>query len=212
MEVRPIQKWEIEPWLLFKHYAKRMPSISYAFGLYENKCLIGVCCFGLGGNTGNNMIGGYNTLELQRLCVNDDAPKNSSSFLVGNALKMLPSPMIIVSYADQNVGHVGYIYQATNWIYTGLSGTDHEFLKDGRTYHRKGLFDRYGTGSVSFLEKKGFVPIKQEPKHRYFYLIGNRREKRKMMAVLPHERLPYPKGDTRRYDASFNVQTQSVMF
>ncbi len=29
--------------------------------------------------------------------------------------------MIIVSYADTSQNHHGYIYQATNWIYTGLT-------------------------------------------------------------------------------------------
>ena len=39
---------------------------------------------------------------------------------VSKCLKLLPRPMIIVSYSDTRQGHNGYIYQATNWIYTGL--------------------------------------------------------------------------------------------
>ena len=37
------------------------------------------------------------------------------------SLNLLPKPQAIVSYADTSQGHHGYIYQATNWIYTGLS-------------------------------------------------------------------------------------------
>jgi hypothetical protein len=33
-------------WLLNKHYAKRIPSISYAFGLYDGIILIGIMTIG----------------------------------------------------------------------------------------------------------------------------------------------------------------------
>jgi len=45
-------------------------------------------------------------------------------------------------------------------------------------------------------------------KHRYFYFIGNKRDKKKMMAELPYESQPYPKGDNKRYDASYQPTTQ----
>lgn len=35
LHVKPIKSFECREWLLNKHYAKRMPSISYAFGLYR---------------------------------------------------------------------------------------------------------------------------------------------------------------------------------
>ena len=47
MKVLPINTFEVEPWLLEKHYAKRLPMIMYAFGLYEGNKLIGVVTYGL---------------------------------------------------------------------------------------------------------------------------------------------------------------------
>ena len=41
--IKPSETYE---WLLYKHYARRIPSISYAFGLYYNSELIGICTFG----------------------------------------------------------------------------------------------------------------------------------------------------------------------
>ena len=32
-------------WLLKRHYAKRLPNIIYAFGLYKDGFLYGVCTF-----------------------------------------------------------------------------------------------------------------------------------------------------------------------
>ena len=45
-QVKPIDTFECKDWLLNKHYAKRMCSISYAFGLYIDSVLCGVCTFG----------------------------------------------------------------------------------------------------------------------------------------------------------------------
>ena len=137
--VRPIKKAECKPWLLKKHYARRMPSIMYAFGLYDNNELVGVCTYGMTANSKlNELIKNVTCLELNRLCV-ESKEKNASSFLVGNSLKALPRPTVVISYADTKQNHIGYIYQATNWIYTGLGKGDYEFLKNGRQYHRKNI-------------------------------------------------------------------------
>jgi len=44
--VQSIKPPETYDWLKNKHYAKRIPSISYALGLYDDKILIGICTFG----------------------------------------------------------------------------------------------------------------------------------------------------------------------
>ena len=46
MKVLPIKPFEAEPWILKKHYAKRMPQIIYAFGLYDTR-LVGIVTYGL---------------------------------------------------------------------------------------------------------------------------------------------------------------------
>ena len=124
MEVKPLKNFEVEPWLLEKHYAKRIPQLMFCFGLYDPQ-LIGVVtygippspslCMGICGQEYSNKV-----LELNRLCLLDN-DKNQASFLVAHSIKQLPKPSIIVSYADTEHGHVGYVYQATNFIYTGLS-------------------------------------------------------------------------------------------
>ena len=125
MKVLPIQSFEVEPWLLHKHYAKRIPSISYAFGLYEDFVLVGVCTYGTPSSATlrDGIAGPENAkyvLELNRLCLDTDK-KNAASSLVGRSLQMLPKPSIVVSYADTQQEHVGYVYQACNFMYTGLS-------------------------------------------------------------------------------------------
>lgn len=193
--VRRITYQEAKPFIMNIHYARRMPSINYAFGLFEGGMLIGVVtygipasyplCIGLAGKKNQ-----YNVMELNRLVIlpgyNGD---NRASFLVGNSLKMLPNYTFVVSYADTAWTHVGYIYQATNFLYTGMSA------KRNDTYQPGGLHPRaYNKDKHSNLKQT------RSQKHRYVYLVGNRREKRQMRKELKYPILPYPKGDEKRYD------------
>ncbi len=46
-KVESIKKSICNEWLLYKHYAKRLPmAIEYSFGLFKNNILNGVCVFG----------------------------------------------------------------------------------------------------------------------------------------------------------------------
>ena len=54
--------------------------------------------------------------------INEGFERNTLSWFVGQALKLLEiEDLIIVSYADSGMKHCGYIYKATNWIYTGAT-------------------------------------------------------------------------------------------
>ena len=207
--VKEIPKQETYEWLLYKHYAHRIPGIIiYAFGLFDkNNNVLGVCTFGLGANNSlNHIIENYTCLELNRLVINDELPRNTLSFFVSQSLKLLPSPAIIISYSDTGKNHHGYIYQATNWIYTGLGCGDTEFIKDGKTWHRKHLYDIFGTGNIKNAIKHGYQPIKVAPKHRYLMFLGNKKQKKEMIELLKWEILPYPKGDNSNYDASYEIK------
>ena len=200
-KVLPIKSEETYDWLLNKHYAKRIPSISWAFGLYEDGILVGVVCYGTPaspslviGVCGEEHL--YKVIELNRLVLNDDLPKNSASFLVGASLRMLPKPKIVVSYADTGRGHIGYIYQACNFIYTGLTvaRTDID-TGDKHSRHYKKDCD-YSKRKI------------RTQKHRYIYFVGCN----KLRAKLNYPILPYPKGDNQRYDASYKPKTQGILF
>ena len=155
-------------------------------------------------------------LELTRLCVEDNAEPNSRSFLIARSFELLPKPVILVSYADTGQNHVGYIYQATNWIYTGMSaGFKDVRVRGFENMHHASVEDsvfrgddtdkpdstklealtaRYGADNIYYEERSR--------KHRYIMFLGDKRFKRKMMASLKYPVLPYPKGESLRYDAS----------
>ena len=47
IRIESIKQEECKDWLLNKHYARRMCSISFSFGLYIDNILSGVCTFGM---------------------------------------------------------------------------------------------------------------------------------------------------------------------
>lgn len=241
--IRSIDTAQCKEWLLYKHYAKRIPPISFSFGLYTKDLILqGICTFGtppIQMNSGHCIFNegdirlekdtnnfSVETLELNRLCVNDGLEKNTTSFFVSGCLAMLPKPMCIVSFADQNQNHHGYIYQATNWIYTGMGekgGKMVNFVMNGREYHGRGISeeqmkrDRYKYDDSKTLQENwilngGEIIDLSKGKHRYLMFLGNKKQKEEMKKKLKYEILPYPKGQNDRYDASYNTNVQGLLF
>jgi hypothetical protein len=202
MTVLPIKPEEAYPWILQKHYAKRVPQISYAFGLYEDKQLKGVVTYGMPASPFicMHLCGPEyrdHVIELNRLCLQDNK-KNEASFLVANSLKLLPKPKIVVSYADMGIGHIGYVYQACNFLFTGLSADRVDKISSDNKHSRHA--------------KDATQKIRRSRKYRYVYFVGSKQDKKKFVNLLRYEVLPYPKGDNKKYDAGGQVMTQPLLF
>ena len=161
-----------------------MPSISYAYGLYKKNNLIGIIsygspvspslCKGIAGENNRSLV-----LELNRLVLKNNE-KNQASMLIGASLRLLPKPKIIVSYADTAQNHLGVVYQATNFMFTGTTKPRTDMAgKDGK-HSRHHLGDR---------TKR----VYRSAKHRYVYILGNKKDKRRLMKDFNYEVMPYPK-------------------
>lgn len=215
--VKSIKKRETHDWLLNKHYAKAIPSISYAFGLYENSKLVGVCCYGNGAvNLAGSIVPKHKDkkhYELNRL-VTEELPKNALSYFVSKTMKKINKPSVLVSYADGNQGHNGYIYQATNWIYTGITGTEKKYYdtRNGKRLHSHTVVDIYGSRSKEKLPE--FIEVVDElvGKHRYVFFNGSKTFKNDCELFMRYKELPYPKGENENYDASYKPQTQATLW
>ena len=217
MRVQPIKNIEVEPWLLEKHYAKRIPQIMFAFGLYVEEVLTGVITYGIPASPSLCMgICGVEhseqVLELNRICLMNNK-NNEASYLVAHSIKQLPKPSIIVSYADTEHGHVGYVYQATNFLYTGLSANRVDWTIKGQEHkHSKTISD--GMSLETMKEKYGddFYYVQRSRKHRYIYFHADKKYKKMLESKLKYAIEPYPKGDSRRYDSGGNVFIQMNLF
>ncbi|MCH7568423.1 MAG: hypothetical protein IIA87_03295 [Nanoarchaeota archaeon] len=203
-----IRSKECYPWLLKIHYAKRIPNIVYAFGLFKEKRHVGVITFGYPpAPTEQKLWRPFNLMELNRLVVKEDLNKNALSYFVSQSLNMLPRPSVIISYADIDYNHSGYIYQATNWIYTGIGskGTKRFIMKDGKERHSRHLH---------LIKEELIKEIKISiGKHRYFYFLGNKKDKENMKEMLlkRYEILSYPKAVNKRYEIINKISHQSQL-
>ena len=84
-------------------------------------------------------------------------------------------------------------------MYTGTGEGKRVYIKDGKEYHRKSAYSM-GIKTIKDAEERGFVYHKGKPKHRYLYIIGDKRQKKQMIKQIKYPILPYPKGDNTNYD------------
>ena len=221
--VKSVTSNQCKEWLLKKHYLKRMTSFTYSFGLFENNILVGVLTFGnavpiymkksLFGEKYMDIV-----YELNRLCTNDNLDKNANSYFISEAFKLLPKPLIIVSYADKSVGHNGYIYQATNFMFTGESHTQLDWKLKGKEHiHSRTLMDEFAfeNNRVEKLKEKygdDLYQVKREPKYRYVYVIADKNTKKEIMKHKLFELKEYPKGENIRYNSEYKPIIQTQLF
>ena len=116
-------------------------------------------------------------LELRRLCLIDETPKNAESYFVGRTLRWLRQNTdweFVISYADEEQGHKGVIYKASNFKYLGKTSSGKKLEVDGKSFHIRTLsmLDRpYGVEINRRYKAKddGVKVIETLPKNIYTY-------------------------------------------
>lgn len=192
MKVKQISYKEAVDFLLPKHYSGRIPSIHKAFGWFDGDVLKAVItygkpaspslCRGVCGDQYKDVV-----WELNRMCRMEDLKAPLSSF-VSQTLKQM-KPSIIVSYSDTAMNHRGYVYQASNFIYTGCTKerTD-KYTADGK--HSR----HYNNAEQGKYRKV------RSSKHRYIYFCGNKKQVKEWKSQLKYPVYEsFPKGDNSYY-------------
>ena len=134
-----------------------------------------------------------NVIELTRLWVDDSVPKNGESYLIGNTLKHCGKE-IVVSYADTEQNHLGIVYQATNWLYSGLSAKRTNWTIEGVDKHCQTIADKYTAKEIRELYGDRFSLQPRSRKHRYIYINADKRRKKELIAQLKYKLEAYPKN------------------
>lgn len=201
--VQEVEKKTAQDISIKNHYLHRKAPCMQAFGLFDrtkNDEIVGILLFGV--SASSTLLKGIcgpdeakNVIELTRLWIEDGTPKNTESFFIGQAITKCCRE-VIVSFAQIDAGHVGTVYQATNWIYTGLSSKfkDPQHLGEFKGQHHTGW--AHGMSNQEIRDKWGdLVEFRERPrKHRYIYLnCDNKRRKKELMKKLRYKILAYPK-------------------
>lgn len=134
----------VEKW----HYSRSLNGVkhSFLFGIVSPR-LLGCAVFGPMATTSWKKYGASeaDVIELRRLALSDECPKNSESRFIGWCIRSLrgTSAKVLVSYADPAHGHSGTIYRALGFDEVGKTNPDYGWEYEGRVYHSRAPRTKY---------------------------------------------------------------------
>ena len=187
------------------HYAKAIPINTFGYSVFnDNNEWCGVALFGTGASP---QIGKqYNlsqgqVIEFVRMALNGKQYKTSK--VLGKSIKLikkdLPLVKLIVSYADQEQGHNGIIYQATNWHYLGEVKSPP--IIEGK--HNKSMGGSIGAArKILGREPNVYLP---KPKHKYLYPLD-----KSLIPLCKSLSKPYPKQAVEVHKLNSSQSSEKV--
>ena len=188
------------------HYSHSWTSCKYALSLIKKQSIVGVATYGfpVGRNAAlsvSPLVDEGEVLELTRLWVSDSEGKNTESWFLGQTFRWLKQNdnkvKVLLSYSDPNAGHVGIIYQATNWLYQGRNSDDRWYRINKELLHPRTVYSRFGTRAVDELNKMESIKtveiVEVERKYRYLYILAGKRERKRIIDSLYRKPLRYEK-------------------
>lgn len=140
--VKLVERQAVRDFIEKHHYSHNINGLmsSYCFGMYDQEDeMVGAMIYGkLGMANAWKKYGSSidEVMELRRLVLVDDTPKNSESYFIGRTLRWLKANTevkTIVSYADPNYGHSGVIYRATNFEHVGMTASGKVIIWGGKS-------------------------------------------------------------------------------
>ena len=177
------------------HYAVISPPITkLALGLFHGGRLVGVALWGYGVRPKHTLKKLFPSLEvkeyleLNRLCVLDEMPRNTETQFLGMMVQYIkhecPHVKVLYSWADGLRGKPGYIYQAANFLYGGFIWSQFYATKDGEVVHPRLLITRYGTRKKAFTKSLGLVKI-HGYQFRYCRFLCSHGERKRLLRESP---------------------------
>jgi len=187
-------KYAVQHW----HYSRSLPCSKTArLGVWEDDKFIGAVVFAWGAN--RHLAGEYKLkmtecAELCRVALNKHATPVSKILAI--AVKMLKRQMtgirLLVSYADLNQGHLGKIYQASNWVFVGETGTEAGIMLNGKSTHRRTINSKYGTSTIEWLQQHVDPRARRlegKPKLKYVFPLDDEIAARVKLLCKPYPKL-----------------------
>lgn len=181
------------------HYSRRVVINSYVhLGVFIAGELLGVLQFGyalcpraVGKIVANTAVDEY--LELNRMWLDDRAPRNSESRAISYAIKYIkracPKVKWVQSFADERCGRLGVVYQASNFLFLGSHYTTFYEL-DGNYYHKMLLTAHKKAGQRGEVLRANLSRATPHRLRQFRYLIFVRPAFRRDLRMRPQ---PYPK-------------------
>ncbi|KAA5607665.1 hypothetical protein F1188_00010 [Roseospira marina] len=185
--------------VIANHYSRRIVNNSYVhLGVFLDGQRVGVLQFGYSMNAMHAGKVVANTgptehLELNRMWLDDAAPRNSESRALSYAMKYLkracPSVRWVQSFADERCGRLGVVYQAANFLFLGSHLTAFYTL-DGETYHSMLLTAHRKAGQRGEYLRANLNRAERHRLRQFRYVFFLKPSARRDLRMRPR---PYPK-------------------
>jgi hypothetical protein len=172
-----------KPFLDAHHYAGFGRASSIVYGAWADELLIGIAKFaspvrqGVAKSIG---LSDSQVLELDRFCIHPAYhAKNFASYFMAKAIKLVaankPGVLKLVSFADPRFGHVGTVYEASNWQKLGETARSYYYEDaQGQEINKKTLYDfakRRKLTERQCAEALGYEKVRTPPKIKFVYII-----------------------------------------
>jgi len=188
----------------FHYSGKVVANSKIHLGVFKNGELVGCLQYGPpmnGDKTSTKIHKSARMLELNRMVMADSEPRNSESQAISLCNKWIrqnTNIQYILSFSDGKEGNVGYIYQATNWMYIGYLLSDSFYELDGNIVHSVTVWHRYkekhplrDTHTTNEILCETFNNVSVVSSKQHVYLMPLYKNIR-----FPFNKKPYPKRET----------------
>lgn len=172
------------------HYMERLTQNWVSFSVFEEvgneEVFCGVIVYGYDVNP--NVHKQYNSqrgriIQLLRVALNGKQSSTSKAVSISLRLlkKLKPCIHLVVSFADEEAGHLGTLYQATNFYYLGSITNQKRYfdVKKGIYAHTRNL-----KGNREYIKEK------VKDKHKYLFPFTE-----EMRKYCEDKKLEYPKKE-----------------
>ena len=200
--VGPVSTRDVDEFCKRYHYTATGGNASWRWGLWHGVTLLGIVAYNLPTRETCESVFGPEHFDkvwhMGRLALSDEAPRNSESRLIAGSLQLIkmqhPDTWGVLTYAATDVGHIGYVYQATNAIYTGTGG--HSVVYIDEKGRRRSDYYASSYVSAAAARERGWKVTDGGPKHRYLYVLGSKTQRRERMRLMRLPSPPYPKPES----------------
>lgn len=210
MALRLMNMSEARRFVVQYHYAHDWGSIGkLSLGIDVDDKLMGVAIWGYGTrplHTIKKCFPSLDTkdyLELNRLCLLDEMPRNSESQFISDNAKYiktnLPQIKVLYSWADGLRGKPGYVYQSASWLYGGHIWSEYYMTQDGQVVHPRLLISRDGTRTKAHTQSLNLTKV-HGYQFRYCKFLCNHKEQKRLLKESPFKwTQDYPKSNDLKF-------------
>ena len=197
--IQEVDRDKANKMIIENHYShKYYPATYIHLGVFMNGSMVGVLQYGYAMNPASQSSVVSETemdeyLELNRMWLDDVAPRNSESMAISYTIKYIkkrfPKIKWIQSFADERCGKFGIVYQAANFKYFG-EHTAIFWTLDGVIYHNSLMTrDRKLSKSAAIIQDgKDRATSEALRQFRYIYFIDKKYEKNVLLKQKQYEK------------------------